>query len=218
MHVLATLSLAAVATVPPGLRGKDVESLPTRARVVALTFDAGSDSGHSRSILRTLRREQVPATFFVTGRFAHRYPLLTRVIAHAHPVGNHTETHRPLTRLSDVDVRREILRGESSLRSVTRSRPTRLFRFPEGDRDARTIGLANALGYVCVRWTVDTHGWMTASPSSVVRRVLDGLRPGAIVLMHVGVESADASALPAVIAAVRRRGYRFVTLESLEPR
>jgi peptidoglycan/xylan/chitin deacetylase (PgdA/CDA1 family) len=76
------------------------------------------------------------------------------------------------------------------------------------------------MGYVSVRWSLDTWGWMGRaggqSASSVVRRVAAGLEPGEIVLMHVGVARdgslLDAEALSRVIAVVRTRGYRFVTL------
>ena len=216
--VLAAVTCAAaVAGVPPALRGKDVESLPTRQRVVALTFDAGADSGHTRAILGTLRRDRVPATFFVTGAFARTYPRLTRVIARSYLLGNHSDTHPQLTRFSDSGVREQIERAERSIDAVTGLRPSYLFRFPYGDSDARTIAIANRLGYVCVRWTIDTLGWMTVSPATIQDRVLEGLRRGAIVLMHVASFSTDSVALPAVIAAVRARGYRFVTVAALEP-
>ena len=76
------------------------------------------------------------------------------------------------------------------------------------------------MGYVSVRWTIDTWGWMGTSEGqsvgTVVRRVSERLEPGAIVLMHVGVARdgslLDARALPRVISLVRARGYRFVTL------
>ena len=98
------------------------------------------------------------------------------------------------------------------------------FRFPYGTRDSRTLRIANRLGYVSVRWTVDTWGWMGRSSQSVpgaVRRVVAHLVPGEIVMMHLGSSrdrsTIDAKALPGVIRAVRARGYRFVTLAGVRP-
>jgi peptidoglycan-N-acetylglucosamine deacetylase len=75
---------------------------------------------------------------------------------------------------------------------------------------------------VSIRWTVDTWGWMGRSAESVpgaARRVMEGLVPGEIVLMHVGSSrdgsTIDTRALPHVIRAVRARGYRFVTLRGV---
>jgi peptidoglycan/xylan/chitin deacetylase (PgdA/CDA1 family) len=92
---------------------------------------------------------------------------------------------------------------------------------PAGARDARTVAVVNALGYTSVRWSVDTWGWMGRtegqSVGTVVHRFEERLRPGAIVLMHLGAARdgslLDARALPRVIAVTKRRGYRFVTLD-----
>jgi peptidoglycan-N-acetylglucosamine deacetylase len=95
------------------------------------------------------------------------------------------------------------------------------FRFPYGDRDARTIALVNGEGYGSIRWSVDTLGWQGTSGGmtvdKVVARVLDTATPGHIVLMHVGSHPTDGSmldaeALPRIISGLRDRGYRFVTL------
>lgn len=208
-----------------GLAGHDWTYIPTKRHVVALTFDAGANADAVPSILTTLRRDHVPATFFLTGNFVRRYPSAARKIAvGGFRIGDHTISHPHLTRLSDAAVRREILAGAEQITAVTGANPAPLFRFPFGDADARTIAIANSLGYVPVRWTVDTLGWEgTAghiSASVVVARVLAGLRPGEIVLMHVGSNpddhtTFDADALPRVISELRARGYSFVTLDAL---
>ena len=102
--------------------------------------------------------------------------------------------------------------------------PRPLFRFPFGDRDDATIGAINDLGYLPVRWTVDTLGWQGTtegrSAASVTERTMAALRPGAIVLMHVGAHpqdgsTLDADALPGLIDRLRSAGYGFVTLDAL---
>jgi peptidoglycan-N-acetylglucosamine deacetylase len=219
---VAALFLALVLALPPGLHGRELERLPTRKREIVLTFDGGDNAVGLPAILRTLRRREVPATFFVSGRLARRYPLLMRAVGRDYEVGNHTWSHPALTRLSSAAVTTEIRRGESAIRKATGRDPRPLFRFPYGDRNARTIAIANRLGYVSIRWSVDTWGWMGVGRQSVggvVRRVREGLEPGAIVLMHVGAardrSTLDARALPAVIDMVRGRGYSFTTLERL---
>ena len=207
------------------LAGKDWTVIPTTRRVVALTFDAGANANAVPSILATLRRDGVPATFFLTGNFVRDFPAAARSIAAAgFRIGDHTISHPYLTRLGDAAVRQQILSGAQQIASVTGKNPAPLFRFPFGDADARTIALANRAGYVPVRWTVDTLGWEgTAGKISapvVVSRVLAAARPGEIVLMHVGSNPGDhttfdADALPQVISGLRARGYSFVTLDAL---
>ena len=210
--------------VPASLRGQDVEVVPTSERVVALTFDAGGNASGLESILSTLAAEGVPGTFFLTGRWADANPDGVAAIAAAgHRFGNHSVTHPAFTTLSDAAIRDEVLGAEASIRAAGGD-PRPLFRFPLGDRDARTIAAVNDLGYLPVRWTVDTLGWKGTSggmtAQAVCDRVIAALQPGEIVLMHVGSNpddgtTLDADALPEIIAMMRAAGYTFVTLDAL---
>ena len=223
--IAAVLALAAALAgpVPPGLAGRELDRLPTTRKEVVLTIDAGGNSVGGWSMLTTLKRRNVAATFFLTGRFVVANPAISRVIGHSYPVANHTWSHAHLPRLSNAAVEWEIVRAERAIRAGTGRDPRPVFRFPYGDRDARSIAIANRLGYVSIRWTVDTLGWMPGQTTAgAVRRVVDRLKPGAIVLMHIGAardgSTVDARALPAVIDAIRRRGYTFTTFDRLRPR
>lgn len=207
--------------VPLACAGVDAERLGTSEPVVALTVDLGGDAAGVPSILRTLDDHDVPATFFVTGAWARRYPDQLRQIAAAYPVGNHTDTHPQLTRLTDAQVSAELAAVEQQVVALTGRTTKPLFRFPFGDRDARTIAAVNRDGYCAYRWTVDTLGWKGTSggvsAQTVVDRVLAAARPGEIVLMHGGANpddgtTLDADALPTVIRELRARGYSFVPL------
>jgi peptidoglycan/xylan/chitin deacetylase (PgdA/CDA1 family) len=220
VRALALAAALVLAGFPPALRGKELERLPTRKREVALTFDAGGNADGAWSLVRTLRRRHVPATFFLTGRWVRQNRSLARVIGRSFSIGNHTADHSSLITLPNAAVEREIVGAQRTIRAVTGRDPRPFFRFPFGARDARTIAIANRLGYLSVRWTVDTLGWMgggSQTASGAMRRVLQRLQPGTIVLMHVGASrdgaTIDTRALPAVIAALRRRGYSFTTLE-----
>jgi peptidoglycan/xylan/chitin deacetylase (PgdA/CDA1 family) len=208
--------------LPPAIVAGEIVRLQTRQHVVALTFDGGGNADGATGVLRTLRREKVPATFFLTGHFVQSYPRLAHVIGRRYPVGNHTVDHLDLLRLSAAAARREVTRAAVMIQRAT-GRDTRpYFRFPYGSRNSPTLRMVNELGYASVRWTVDTWGWMGFSQQSVpgaVRRVLENLVPGEIVLMHLGSSrdhsTIDSKALPAVIQLVRARGYRFVTLAGI---
>jgi peptidoglycan/xylan/chitin deacetylase (PgdA/CDA1 family) len=208
--------------LPLAIVAGELVRLQTRQHVVALTFDGGGNADGVKGVLALLRREHVNATFFLTGHFVKSYPALARAIGRRYPVGNHTVNHVDLRRLSTAAATREIAQAERMIRRATRRDPRPYFRFPYGARNARTLRIADRLGYASVRWTVDTWGWMGTSQQSIggaVRRVVDHLVPGEIVLMHLGSSrdrsTIDTKALPGVIRAVRARGYRFVTLAGI---
>jgi peptidoglycan/xylan/chitin deacetylase (PgdA/CDA1 family) len=203
------------------LRGRELTVLDTSSNVVALTFDAGANADAVPSILATLERNCVPATFFLTGRWVELFQDQASRIGVRYQVGNHSYIHPHLPALSDAAVRDQLTTAERRIQAATRYAPRPMFRFPFGDSDARTLGIVNGLRYGSIRWTVDTLGWMGTSGGqsvpTVVNRVLANLRPGEIVLMHVGSHptdgsTLDADALPTIIAELRQRGYGFVTI------
>ncbi|WP_324642100.1 polysaccharide deacetylase family protein [Pseudarthrobacter sp. LT1] len=212
------------APFPVSLRGQDLTVIPGAGRVVALTFDAGANAAGLPKILSALAARGVAGTFFLTGNWAaNNPPAVAQIVAAGHRVANHSMTHPGFTGLSD-DLITQQVRGAEQTILAAGADPRPLFRFPYGERDTRTIAAVNALGYVAVRWTVDTLGWKGtsggASIQSVADRVLAGLQPGEIVLMHIGSNpddgtTLDADALPQVMDRITAAGYGFATLDAL---
>ena len=185
-------------------------------REVALTFDDGP-SPYTRAILGILHRARVPATFFPVGYSLDRWPRSLAGEAHGgHVVGDHTLHHPPLARLSFRDQLHE-LRGEAS-RLRRRGMPAvRLMRPPYGSYDRRTLTIARRLRMLVVMWSVDSEDYTRPGRAQIVRNVLAGAKPGAIVLMHDGggPREQTVAALPAIIRRLRRRGFRLVTVPEL---
>lgn len=206
--------------LPSSLAGAEWTRLPTSDKVVALTFDAGGNDAGVAPILRALGQSSVPGTFFLTGRWTEVYPGDAKTIAATYGIGNHTYSHPHLTDLSDAQVTSEVSRAESVIESTTGRDPHPLFRFPYGSSDSRVLADVHGLGYGGIRWTVDTLGWegrsTGQSAATVLQRVMNGLQPGEIILMHVGAandgSTLDADALPSVINAIEARGYRLVLI------
>ncbi|MFH5824151.1 polysaccharide deacetylase family protein [Georgenia sp. AZ-5] len=208
--------------IPAPWRGKDVELLPTSRRLVALTFDGGASDAGVGAILGTLDRYDVPATFFVTGRFARAYPDGVRAMAAAgHPIGNHSDTHPSFPSRTNAQIAEELRNADASIAALTGRTTKPLFRFPFGARTDADIRVVNDAGYIPFRWSVDSLGWQGTSKGltaeHVRRRVVDAARPGQIVLMHVGANpqdgtTFDADALPGIIEDLRAKGYAFVNL------
>lgn len=193
----------------------------TDRKLVALTFDAGSDAGNTARILAILGADGIHATFGITGLWAQANPALVRQIAAAgNQIVNHTWDHRSFTGystgtapLSATQISQELQRTDTLVRQLTGTGTGGWFRPPYGDRDATVDRVAGAAGYRYeLMWTVDTLGWKGVSPETVVQRCLASAMPGEIILMHVGSASTDATALPSVIAALRAQGYSFASV------
>lgn len=206
------------------LRGRVVTGMPSAGKVVALTFDGGADARAADRVIAALRNGGVAASFFVTGAFAKANPGLMRRLAAIGPVGNHTWDHPHSPAITSESLRGELARAATVIASTTGRDPRPYFRFPFGEYDARTLGVVNAEGYAAIGWSVDSLGWKGTSggmsATAVTRRVVGAAEPGAIVLMHLGGHptdgsTLDADALPGVIAAYRKAGYRFVILDAL---
>lgn len=212
------------APFPESLRGQDLTAVPGAGRVVALTFDAGANAAGLPKILSSLSAKGVTGTFFLTGNWvANNQGAVAQIAAAGHRVANHSMTHPGFTGLSNDQIAQQVRGAEQAILAAGAD-PRPLFRFPFGERDARTIAAVNGLGYVAVRWTVDTLGWKGTSGGISVQvvadRVRDGLQPGEIVLMHIGSNpddgtTLDADALPQVIDNIRAAGYGFTTLDAL---
>lgn len=68
-------------------------------------------------------------------------------------------------------MRSEILNGQSAVQAAATYDPRPMFRFPFGESNATTLGIANGLGYTSIRWTVDTLGWKGTSEGQSVSTV-----------------------------------------------
>lgn len=223
--VLLAISLC-VAVVPAAAvdRAETVRNFDTDDRVLALTFDAGSDRGYAGQILDTLRDEGIKATFGMTGSWAEQHPDLIRRIANeGHQLINHSWTHRSFTGastgagpLSRADRHDELIRTENVVREIAGVELRPYFRPPYGDYDDSVLEDIADLGYtVNVLWTVDTLGWNGLSAQAIIERVLNGATPGGNILMHVGAASQDGPALPEMIRRLRAEGYDFATVHEL---
>jgi peptidoglycan-N-acetylglucosamine deacetylase len=194
-------------------------SAPTSEKIVALTYDDGPGVGDTGTpaILALLEEHHARATFFVLGEEVHDRPEVLKAAAKAGmEIENHGERHVHMASLAESALTAVIAQGAQTIQKETGRRP-HFLRPPFGAQNARVRAAAHALGERVVIWSVDTRDWTNPGSDVVVQRVLDQLKPGAIVLMHDGgsdrTQTVDATRdlLPALAA----RGYRMVTLDEL---
>jgi peptidoglycan/xylan/chitin deacetylase (PgdA/CDA1 family)/peptidoglycan hydrolase-like protein with peptidoglycan-binding domain len=194
-----------------------ISRISTNERVMALTFDDGSDSANTKAILDILQNYGVKSTFFLTGQSADRYPNSAKLILQSgHEIGNHSYAHPRMTQISTSAMITEIQKCETAVNNSTGKYPLRLFRPPYGSYNSVVLSAVGAAGYPwTVMWTIDTLDWAGTPRDTMVQKVLNNARPGAIVLMHVGSGTNTQQALPIIISELKNRGYRFIKLSEM---
>jgi len=204
-------------------------------KAVAITFDDGPDPFYTPKILDILKKNKVPATFFVIGNEAEAHTdILAREWKQGCDIGNHTFTHPHIAEVSPVRCDLELNTTQRIIEGAT-GYSTRLFRPPfgdgadtdsEGPLDILVMNRTQKLGYVTVGMNLDSKDYLSIStPDSIVRRVLDALaekkvnppQSRNIILMHDGGGNRDKTiaALPKLITELKKRGYKLVTVSGL---
>ncbi|WP_181798094.1 polysaccharide deacetylase family protein [Streptomyces sp. WELS2] len=209
----------------------------TRGKTVAFTFDADmtADQGpraasgehfDNPGLIRALRELKVPATVFMTGSWAEQYPAEARDLGRdpRFEVANHSWSHYAFTAdcygLPTVDadgMRADVERAYASLRAAGVPHPMPYFRFPGGCYDQRALRALSGLGVTAVQWDVVSGDAFATDADAVARQVLDGVRPGSVVVMHCTRSAAPTTerVVRAVVPELRKRGYRFVKVSEL---
>lgn len=189
---------------------------------VALTIDDGPNPEITPHVLDLLDRHGVKATFFCIGEHAARYPALCReIVERGHSVENHSQHHRHhFSLMGSARLLREIGAAQDVLSSLTGRRP-RFFRAPAGLRNPFLDPVLARLGLHLAAWTRRGYDTRRGDPRQVAGRLLQGLRPGAILLVHDGNCARTTTGVPVVLEvlpilfdAARRAGLRFITLDS----
>ncbi len=196
---------------------------------IALTFDDGPSTTWTPRILSILERARVTATFFEIGANAVRAPSLTRrIVRGGFELGNHTFTHPDLAALPSWERELQIDMTESAFSGIVGLR-TRLVRPPYSStpdaitpKQTAAWGKIAAEGYTIVVTNYDTRDWDQPGVGSIVAAASPAGEQGGIVMLHDGGgrRAETVAALPQIIARLKRRGFRFVTVSDLagEPR
>jgi peptidoglycan/xylan/chitin deacetylase (PgdA/CDA1 family) len=184
-------------------------------RQAAISFDDGP-SRETAAFVRMLERSRARGTFFMIGELlgAGYRPTLLRELRDGDALGDHTFTHPQLTRAGDV--RAQLQRTVAAIRSQTGYTPC-VFRPPYGAYDQSIAQIARSLGLATVLWDVDPSDYTLPGVRAIERRVLRQVQPGSIIISHDGggPRAQTLAAYPAIIAALRSRGYRLVTIPEL---
>ncbi|MFJ9815544.1 polysaccharide deacetylase family protein [Streptomyces sp. NPDC101151] len=222
---------------PDGLTPVFEHGPRTLGKTVALTFDADmtADQGpraasgehfDNPDLIGTLRTLKVPATVFMTGRWAEQYPAQARSLGHdpQFEVANHSYSHYAFTddcyglpTVGPDRMRTDVERAYTALHKAGVSDALPYFRFPGGCYDRQALRALSGIGVTAVQWDVVSGDAFATDADAVVRQVLDGVKPGSVVVMHCTRSAAPTTeqVVRTVVPELRKQGYRFVKVSEL---
>jgi peptidoglycan/xylan/chitin deacetylase (PgdA/CDA1 family) len=181
---------------------------------VALTIDDGPHALYGPEILDLLTKYHIRATFFVVGIRVKQEPEQVReMVALGNEIGNHTFDHQRLNKLTSREVENEIKSDDDCIYRAAGVHPI-VMRPPGEQFNEGVLQIAKKMGYVTVDWTNAAKDYEVQTPDYIVRRVVDSTDNGSIILLHQD-SPATALALPRIITALKKRGYRFVTISTM---
>lgn len=187
-------------------------------KVAYLSFDNGYENGYTESILDTLKKENVPATFFLTGHYVKSAePLVKRMVEDGHIIGNHSYGHPNMANLTEKQMEEEWHKFDALLEKATHVKRTYYVRPPEGVFNETLLAKGNELGYRHIFWSVAFIDWHANKPRGktyAYDHLMEQLHPGAVILMHT-VSPDNAEALPDFIRDAKKEGYEFRSLDDL---
>ena len=187
-------------------------------KVLYLTFDNGYENGYTGKILDVLKKEKVPATFFVTGHYlTSATDLVKRMANEGHIIGNHSYHHPDFTQISDTKLKEELEKVALETEKITGQKGMTYLRPPRGVFSERTLKLAKELGYTQVFWSLAFVDWKTDQQKGwkySYDNIMKQVHPGCILLLHT-VSKDNADALEQAIIDLKKRGYTFKSLDDL---
>ncbi len=187
-----------------------------KKKILALTFDATWGHTYTASLLEKLRKYNIKATFFISGIWIEAYPEdFRKIYEEGHDIGNHSYKHPLMLELTEEEIYKEINHTEQLSQNIINA-DCIFFRFPYGNSNKDLIKFVGKIGFIPIKWTIDSMDWKEISAEEICRNVIQSndIGNGAIVLMHNGGKH-TVEALDLIIPALKEMGYELVKISEL---
>ena len=191
----------------------------TQEKVIYLTFDAGYENGCTEKILDVLKKQDVPAAFFLVGNYIEKNAdLVRRMVAEGHIVGNHTMHHPDMSKLDTKEsFSKELTDLEALYRSITGKEMPKYYRPPKGVYSKENLRYAKELGYHTGFWSLAYVDWNNDSQptaETAFSKLIPRIHNGAVVLLH-STSATNAEIMDELLTRWKEMGYRFESIDKL---
>ena len=195
-------------------RSLPIYSVETEEKKIAISFDCAWGVDYTEKLLDIMEKNDVKCTFFAVQFWVEKYPsYVEKIINAGHEMGTHSRTHSYMSKQSEAEIRDELTTSSQAIEKLTGQKVT-LFRPPYGDYDNELIDTCLDMGIYPIQWDVDSLDWKNLSATEIAMRVINGVKPGSIILCHNnGLHTAES--LPLIFSTLKNRGYEFVPIGEL---
>lgn len=184
--------------------------IDTNKKIIALTFDDGPNYNTSK-ILEILNKYNVSATFFVLGsKISGNEKILETMNEYGMEIGNHTYSHKLMTKMDNEHIIKEIKDTNELIYSVIGKYP-KVVRPSYGSFNKK---IKESINMPIIIWDIDTLDWKSHNSSKIVSRIMNKVSDGDIILMH-DIYSATVKAVEIVVPKLLSEGYQIVSVSEL---
>lgn len=183
---------------------------------VSLTFNISWGQEQVYPILKTLKEQNIKATFFVSGEWAERHPdILEAIKKDKHELGMMGYRYKSYLKQDIAQVRKDLLYAREVFRKLGYPN-MKLLRTPSGHFNKEVLELADKLGFKVVQWNVNPEDWRNPGTDTIVKRVMKKTSGGSIVVLHASDSVKQTNeALKTIVPKLKSKGLSFVTISEL---
>lgn len=187
-----------------------VQKIPDKG-TVALTFDDGPNPIYTREILAILKKYDIKATFFVVGVNAKKYPeLIKEIHDQGHVIASHSLTHPLLTKISDAELRKEVIMPSQIVKNIN-GVIIKCLRYPFGASNEHVREVIRANGMMPVSMGFNSFDYERPGTQKIIDWVLKNAYSKQVFLFHDGYDKREqtVAALPIIIEGIKKKGLGF---------
>ncbi|MBR8838638.1 MAG: polysaccharide deacetylase family protein [Stigonema ocellatum SAG 48.90 = DSM 106950] len=191
------------------------------SKMIALTFDDGPHPQYTPQLLKVLDHYNIQASFFWLGACVNASPGIAKEVRdRGHRIGLHGYDHRNFPMLSPSDLKHSLEKTQAAIYNACHLPPEQVrdVRPPNGLFTPTTLKLLHQWKYRPVMWSVVPEDWVRPGSTTVVRRVLQQVKGGSLIVLHDGACGGQdvAETTQMLIPLLLKQGYQFVTVDTLK--
>jgi peptidoglycan/xylan/chitin deacetylase (PgdA/CDA1 family) len=189
-------------------------------KTIALTFDDGPHPQYTPQLLQVLDRYRITANFFWLGACVNRWPAIAKSVCdRKHGIGLHGFEHHNFPMLAPHDLKLSLEKTQAAISRTCNLQPSqvRYVRPPNGLFTPKTLQYLRQWNYITVMWSIVPEDWQRPGITTVVRRVLENVKNGSIIVLHDGDCGGEdvAKITDILLPPLLQQGYQFVTIDTL---